>query len=111
MPDKETKIKEALDGLDDQVVGIVGNFVKRRREHYEAAAKKLHESLEKDAKRYANMLADKKIEQDDFEMLMKGRWAQLKIELLSEASISKNKFDDIAGDLLKLTVNTVLTVV
>lgn len=44
-------------------------------------------------------------------MLMKGRWAQLKIELLSEASISKNKFDDIAGDLLKLTVNTVLTVV
>jgi len=111
MPDKETKIKEALDGLDDQVVGIVGNFVKRRREHYEAAAKKLHESLKKDAKRYANMLADKKIEQDDFEMLMKGRWAQLKIELLSEASISKNKFDDIAGDLLKLTVNTVLTVV
>lgn len=60
MPDKETKIKEALDGLDDQVVGIVGNFVKRRREHYEAAAKKLHESLKKDAKRYANMLADKK---------------------------------------------------
>jgi len=111
MPDKETKIKEALDGLDDQVVGIVGNFVKRRREHYEAAAKKLHESLKKDAKRYANMLADKKIDQDDFEMLMKGRWAQLKIELLSEASISKNKFDDIAGDLLKLTVNTVLTVV
>ncbi len=111
MPDKETKIKEALDGLDDQVVGIVGNFVKRRREHYEEAAKKLHESLKKDAKRYANMLADKKIDQEDFEMLMKGRWAQLKIELLSEASISKNKFDGIAGDLLKLTVNTVLTVV
>jgi len=44
-------------------------------------------------------------------MLIKGRWAQLKIELLSELSISKTKFEDIAGDVLKLTVNTLLTVV
>lgn len=111
MPDKQVKIKQALDGLDEQVIGIVGNFVKRRRQDYEAAAKKLHESLKKDAARYAEKLADKKIDAEDFDMLMQGRMAQLKIELLSEVSISKSKFDGIAGDLLKLTVNTVLTVV
>ena len=65
----------------------------------------------KATQRYAEMLADKKINQEDFEMLIKGRWAQLKIELLSELSISKTKFEDIAGDVLKLTVNTLLTVV
>jgi len=109
--DKSKKIQESLDNLDDRIVGIVGNFVKRRRQHYEEAAKKLHNNLKKDAKRYAEMLADKKIKQDDFEMLIQGRWAQLKIELLSEVSISKAKFDGIAGDVLKLTVNTLLAAV
>ena len=111
MPDKSTNIKEALDGLDEQVIGLVGDFVKRRRKHYEEAASRLHQNLKKDAARYAEMLADKKIKQDDFEMLMTGRWAQLKIELLAETSISKAKFDDIAGEVLKVTVSTLLTVV
>ena len=31
MPDKQVKIKQALEGLDEQVIGIVGNFIKRRR--------------------------------------------------------------------------------
>ncbi len=111
MPNKESRIKEALDGLDNQVVDLVGNFVKRRRQDYEEAAKKLHENLKEDAKRYAMMLADQTITQEDFEMLIKGRWAQIKIELLTELSISKSKFDGIAGDVLKLTVNTLLTAV
>lgn len=108
---KSQQIEESLDGLDDQVVSLVGNFVKRRRKHYEEAAAKLHKNLKKDAKRYAEMLADKKIKQDDFDMLIQGRWAQLKIELLSEMSISKAKFDDIAGDILKLTIKTLLVVI
>lgn len=111
MPDKAKIIEDALDGLDDQVVGLVSNFVKRRRQHYEEAAAKLHKNLKKDAKRYAEMLADKKIKQEDFEFLIKGRWAQLKIELLSELSISKAKFEDIAGEVLKLTVKTLLLVI
>lgn len=111
MPDKSQSIQAALDGLDEQVVGLVGNFVKRRRQHYEEAAAKLHKNLKKDAKRYAEMLADKKIKQEDFEFLIKGRWAQLKIELLSELSISKAKFEDIAADILKLTVKTLLLVI
>ncbi len=111
MPNKSSQIKATLDGLDNQVVDLVSNFLKRRRKHYEEAAARLHESLKNDAQRYAEMLADKKINQEDFEMLIKGRWAQLKIELLSELSISKTKFEDIAGDVLKLTVNTLLTVV
>lgn len=111
MPDKSQSIQEALDGLDNQVVDLVGNFVKRRRQHYEEAAAKLHKNLKKDARRYAEMLADKKIKQEDFEFLMKGRWAQLKIELLSEMSISKAKFEDIAADVLKLTIKTLLIVI
>lgn len=111
MPGKSEKIKEALDGLDDQVVDIVGTFIKRRRKHYEEATKKLHANLKKDANRYAELLADKKISQEDFEALMQSRWAQLKIQVLSEMSISKAKFDGVAGDVLKLTVNTLLVVV
>ena len=109
--DKAKMIKDALDGLDDQVVGVVGDFVKRRREHYEKAVKKLHQSLKKDVQRYTEMLADKKIKQDDYEMLMKGRYAQMKIELLSELSISKAKFDDIVGEVLKMTLKVALAVI
>ena len=83
----------------------------RRRKHYEEAASKLHNSMKKDASRYTEMLADKKIKQDDYEMLMQGRWGQLKIELLSEAAVSKAKFEDIAVDILKLTVKTLLIVI
>lgn len=111
MPDKSTSIKDTLDGLDDQVVALVSDFVKRRRQHYEEAVARLHKNLKSDAKRYTEMLADKKIKQDDFEMLMKGRLTQLKIELLSELSISKAKFEDISSAVLKLTVNTLLKVI
>lgn len=111
MPAKEKDIQKALDGLDEQIVGIVGNFVKRRKEHYETAAKKLHENLKKDAKRYADMLADDKISKTDFELLMQGRWAQLKIELLSEVSVSKAKFEGISRDVLRLIINTIFAVI
>lgn len=111
MASKLSIIEDALDGLDDQVVGLVSGFVKRRREHYEQAAKKLHQNLKKDAKRYAEMLADKKINKEDFESLMKSRAAQLKIELLAEISMSKAKFDEIAGEVLKLTIKTLLVVI
>ena len=111
MPGKDKEIQAALDGLDEQIVDIVDNFVKRRRKHYEEAARKLHNNLKKDAKRYAVMLADKKINNDDFDMLMHGRWAQLKIELLSEVSVSKVKFEDIALNILKLVTKTLLDAV
>ena len=89
----------------------MGKYQKLRKDHYEKAAKKLHPELKQDTKRYAGLWADGKILQDDFEMLVKGRWAQLKIELLSETAVSKKKFEDIAGEVLKVTVNTVLDVV
>ena len=111
MPGKSQEIQDALDGLDNQIVDMVSNFVKRRRKHYEEAAAKLHSNLKKDARRYAEMLSDKKINKDDFEMLIQGRWAQLKIELLSEVSVSKAKFEDIAADILKITVKTLLVII
>jgi hypothetical protein len=111
MPGKEKNIQQALDGLDNQIADIVSNFVRLRKKHYEKVTRQLHDNLKKDAKRYTEMLADEKISKADFELLLKGRWAQLKIELLSEASVSKGKFEDIAGDLLKLTTKTLLDAV
>ncbi len=111
MPDKQTTIDKGLDGLDNQIVDLVGKFIKRRKEHYEKAAQKLHAQLKKDTKRFAALLADGKIKKDDFELLVRGRWAQLKIELLTETAVSKRKFEDIAGEVLKVTVNTVLDAV
>ena len=84
MPDKQNNIEKGLDNLDDQIVGLVGKHVKRNKERYEKVAKQLQAELKKDTKRYAKLLADEKIEKGDFEMLVKGRWAQLKIELLAE---------------------------
>ena len=111
MPGKGQEIQDALDGLDEQVTTLVSDFVRRRRKHYEEAAKKLHTSLKKDVKRYAEMLDDKKINREDFEMLVQGRWAQVKIELLSEMSVSKAKFEDIAGEILKITFKTVMVII
>jgi hypothetical protein len=111
MPGKAKEIQTALDGLDTQITDMVGNFVKRRRRHYEEAARKLHNGLKKDVARYTEMLADEKIKKDDFDLLVKGRWAQLKIELLSEMSISKAKFEDIAVDVLKITLKTALALI
>ncbi len=111
MPDKQKDIEKGLDNLDAQIVGLVGNHIKRNKERYENLAKKLQTELKKDTKRYAKLLADEKIEPGDFEMLVRGRWAQLKIELLTEASISKSKFEGIAADVLSLTLNTVLNAV
>jgi hypothetical protein len=62
-------------------------------------------------RRYGEMLADKKINNEDFEMLVQGRWTQVKIELLSELSVSKAKFEDIAMEVLKLTFKTLLVVI
>ncbi len=108
MPEQASNIREALDNLDNQVVDMVGTFIKRRKKHYEEAALKLHQNLKNDVARYTEMAADKKITGEDLELLVKGRWAQLKIELLEEMSISKVKFEDVAVDVLKLALKTAL---
>ena len=55
MPDKKKDVQKALDELDDQVVSLVGTFVKRRKAHYEKAASALHNNLKKDTRRYAEI--------------------------------------------------------
>lgn len=111
MPDNKKEIKKALDGLDDEVIALVSGFVKRRRAHYEKAAQSLHDDLKKDTQRYAEMLSDEKISKQDFEFLLQGRAAQLKVELLAEMSMSKAKFEDIAGAVIKLTAKTVFAMI
>jgi len=106
MPDSSKNIHTAFDQLDNQIIDMVGNYVKRRRQHYEEAAKKLHAELKKDAARYTEMAAEGTITGEELEHLVKGRWAQLKIELLAETSLAKSKVEGIAGDVLKLTLST-----
>jgi maleate cis-trans isomerase len=108
MPVKQHNVDKNLDDLDDQIVGLVGKHVKRNKARYEKVAKELQAALTKDTKRYAKLLTDEKIDVVDFELLVKGRWAQIKIELLAEASISKSIFQKIAKDVLASTLDTVL---
>jgi hypothetical protein len=101
-----TKIKETLDGLDDQIIGIVGQHVRRRKAEYEKAALALKNQLRDDVVRFTEMLDAGKINKSDYELLVKGRYAQLKIELLAELSMSRAKFDLITADVVRLVVKT-----
>lgn len=104
-------IEKAINGLDDQIVDIVGQFVKRRKAAYEEAAIKLKEKLRTDVARYAELLDDKKISAEDFDHLVRGRAAQLKIEVLAEASISKAKFDLVSNEVVGVLIKTAITVI
>ena len=111
MPKKEKEIQKALDGVDSQIKDLVSNFVKLRKKHYEELTRKLHTGLEADARRYAELFAEEKISKSDFELLLKGRWAQLKIELMTEMSGSKRKFEGIATDLLRVTTHALIAAI
>lgn len=100
------KIKQVIGNVDDEVVNIVSQFVKRRRGEYEKAARDLRQGVESDIVRYSEMLADQKITKEDYEFLLRGRYAQMKIELLEQLSLSKSRFDDIVEQLLRFTLRT-----
>lgn len=105
-PKHSDKIKSLLSTVDDEIVSIVNDFVKRRRDDYTQAARTLKSGLEEDLVRYSEMLADQKITRDDYEFLLRGRYAQMKIELLEQVSLSKARFDGITEQLLRFTLKT-----
>ena len=109
MPKKD--VDQIINGLDDKIVDIVGQFVKRRRDSYEKAAKQLKESLRADVKRYAELLENDKISGEDFEHLVRGRSAQLKIEVLAEASINKSKFDLVSNQLVGVLIKSSIDII
>lgn len=104
-------VDEVISGLDDKIVDIVGQFVRRRKSEYEEAAKRLKESLREDVIRYSELLDKKKISTEDFEFLVRGRSAQLKVELLEQVSVSKSKFDLVSHELLGVLIKTVISVI
>jgi argininosuccinate lyase len=101
--------KKSLDDIDDQLGSMVAEFVRLRKKHYEAKLRLLHDDLKKDTARYAELWSDGKISKEDCELLIKGRWAQIKVEILTEMSSSKKKFEDIAALLLKTTLKAVFS--
>jgi formate-dependent nitrite reductase cytochrome c552 subunit len=100
------KTGPALDELDDQIIDLVGNHVRRRKAEYEKVAIKLKNKLRDDVVRYSEALDARKINREDYEMLIRGRYAQLKIELLEQASVSRAKFDLITSDVVRLVIKT-----
>ncbi len=109
MPKKD--VEKALANLDDQVLDIVGNFVKRRKKAYEKAAIELKNGMRDDVIRYSELLESRKISEEDFEFLVRGRGELVKIELLEQAAISKAKFDLVSEDVVRLLLRTAITVV
>jgi hypothetical protein len=100
------KVTQILSSMDDEIVNIVSQFVKRRRGEYEKAARDLKTGVETDIVRYSEMLAEQTITKEDYEFLLRGRYAQMKIELLEQVSLSKSRFDDITEQLLRFTLKT-----
>jgi hypothetical protein len=98
------KAGEILDGLDNQIVDVVGQHIRRRKAEYEKVAIALKNKLRDDVVRYSEMLEKGKINSEDYQILVKGRYAVLKIELLEQASVSRAKFDLITADVVKLVV-------
>jgi hypothetical protein len=107
MPDFKKDLAKALNGLDQQVIDMVGDFITRRKKHYEQAAAKLHTELKADVERYGLMLLEGNITKDEFEMLVNSRTGLLKIQILEEMAVSKAKFEEIALEVAKLAIKAV----
>jgi stalled ribosome rescue protein Dom34 len=107
----EQQILNVWKSVEGDIKEIVSGFVKTRRKYYEKVATELHQQLTEDAKRYTLLLSDGQITKDDYETLMKARYGQLKVELLSELSISKSKFDEISMKVLKIAISALIAVI
>lgn len=108
---KETKILEAWNSVNGQIKDIVSDYIKIRRAYYEKQVTKLQQQMAEDAKRYTLLLSEGQINKDDYETLIKARYGQLKIELLSEISVSKSKFEEITKKILNIAIAAMLAVI
>jgi hypothetical protein len=111
MPLKDDKILQVWNTISSDIKQLVAEVVKSRRAYYERLVRDLHEQMQGDAVRYTRLLSDGDLTKDDYELLMQSRFAQLKIELLAEASISKSKFDEIAGKVLRIGMTALLALI
>lgn len=111
MPIKDDKILQVWNAVSTDIRQLVAEVVKSRRAYYERLVRDLHAQMEGDALRYTRLLADGDLTKDDYELLMQSRFGQLKIELLAEASISKSKFDELAGKVLRVAMTALLALI
>lgn len=109
MPDNKSNIRPSFDQLDNQIVDMVSNHVKRRQAAYTKMAQKLNAALKEDAIRYTEMATNGDITPDELQTLIQTRWAQLKVEALAEASLAKGRAEGVAMDVLKFAITTALS--
>ena len=108
---KETDVKTALAGLDDQIEGLVGEFIKHRKKAYIKAGLDLRKRMEDQAIEFSELLADKKITPEMFEMLIKQSAAEAKILVLEQSVVSRAKFDELAAQIAVKTAKTLIPIV
>ena len=102
---------DILAGLDEEIADIIGRSVKRRRAHYEKTLERLTAAMQADAERYIGLLAGELLTVDEFDHLIRGRWAQLRIELLAEVAITRSKFEQVTNQVLGAVIRRVLDLI
>ncbi|HNE30033.1 MAG: hypothetical protein U0U46_01095 [Saprospiraceae bacterium] len=104
-------IKKALQDVDDQLVGMVDEFVNRRKKAYVKAAQELRSRMEKQAIEFSELLAEGKITVDLFQMLIKQSAAEAKIHILEQSVVSRAKFDELVEKVAIKVAKTLIPIV
>lgn len=107
----DADIKAALAGVDDQIVGLVDDFIKHRKKAYVKAAQDLRKRMESQAIEFSELLADGKITVEVFEMLIKQSAAEAKILVLEQSVVSRAKFDELVAQVAIKTAKTLIPIV
>ena len=107
----EYDIKKALSDVDNQIEGMVDEFINRRKKAFVKAAQDLRSRIEKQTIEFTELLAEGKITPEIFEMLVKQSAAEAKIHILEQSVVSRAKFDELAQKVAIRVAKTLIPIV
>lgn len=91
-------LSEIKDGIEDLAKKSAKDFIDGVRKDGSAFLTEIEEDLE----RWVKLLADKKITEDEFELLVKSNRDLLKMKALTKAGMAKKRVQDIANGILDI---------
>ncbi|MFN4081548.1 MAG: hypothetical protein ACK4NS_11665 [Saprospiraceae bacterium] len=107
MPDFKNKIRSTLDGVETEVITLVGDTIKRRRREYEDAAKRFYSEMKADLERFGVMLLEGQISRDEFELLSMNRAELVKVQVLEQTAVAKARFEALSMQIAKIGIKAV----
>lgn len=107
MPDFKSKLKTTLDGVEDEVVSLVSDTIKRRRREYEDAAKRFYSEMKTDLERFGIMLLEGQLTKDEFELLSMNRAELVKVQVLEQSAVAKTRFEALSLQIAKIGIKAV----